>query len=178
MSRIGKLPVSIPSGVQVTLNGKNVAVKGPKGALSLEIGSGVSVSQEGSHVLVTVTGTDKQAKANYGTTRVKIDNMIKGVTQGWARSLELSGVGYTAKMEGNVLTLAVGYSHEVKIVIPKGLNCNVNKTSVALDSCDKELVGGMAAKIRKVCPPEPYLGKGIKYSDERVRRKAGKTGKK
>lgn len=178
MSRVGKKPVAIPGGVQVTVAENKVSVKGPKGSLETGIGGGVSVIQEGNTLIVNKTGEDKQSAANYGTTRAHIQNMVAGVTTGWKRALELSGVGFTARLDGEVLTLAVGYSHEVKLLIPAGLKCNVNRTTIELEGCSRELVGQVAARIRKVCPPEPYLGKGIKYSDEKVRRKAGKTGKK
>ena len=178
MSRIGKQPVPVPGGVQVSIQEGAVSVKGPKGVLRMPLGAGVEVVQEGSSVIVQKTGSDKQAQANYGTTRAHLKNMILGVTDGWKRSLELSGVGYTAKLEGNVLTLAVGYSHEVKVLIPEDLKCSVGKTTIDLEGCSRDLVGQLASRIRKVRPPEPYLGKGIKFSNEKIRRKAGKTGKK
>lgn len=178
MSRIGKQPVPVPSGVQVSVQEGSVSVKGPKGALQLAIGSGVAVAQEGPELIVTRTGSDKQAQANYGTTRAHLKNMVIGVTEGWKRSLELSGVGFTAKLEGNVLSLAVGYSHEVKVIVPKEIKCAVGRTNIDLEGCSKDLVNQLASRIRKVRPPEPYLGKGIKYSTETIRRKAGKTGKK
>lgn len=179
MSRIGKQPVEVPNGVQVTVADGLVTVKGPKGTLEYKIGRGVSISQDGSVLLLAIGETgDKQVKSNWGTARSIINSMIVGVTKGWEKILELNGVGYTAKIAGDILTLAVGYSHEVKILIPKGVTCTVERNRVTLQSSDKELVGQIASKIRKVCPPEPYLGKGIKYSDEKVRRKAGKTGKK
>lgn len=177
MSRVGKKPVEIPKDVEVSVNAGQVSVKGPKGALHYNIGSGVNVSRDGTAVVVSVAASDKQTRANFGTTRAMINNMVKGVTKGWQRSLEMSGVGYTAKVAGDLLTLAVGYSHEVKIIVPKGVTCSLNKNIITLDSCDKEAVGTLASRIRKVRPPEPYLGKGIKYVEEKIRRKAGKAGK-
>jgi len=181
MSRVGKQPITLPSGVTASFSGKKVSVKGPKGAMDFEYGTGVKVAQTGQEILVELLDAEtysKQSRANWGTTRARVNNMVLGVTQGWKKSLELNGVGFTAKLAGNILTLATGYSHDVKVVIPKEVKCTVNKNLIDLESCDRELVGTIAAGIRRVCPPEPYLGKGIKYSDEVVRRKAGKTGKK
>ncbi len=181
MSRIGKQPVGLPKGVTAQVAGSKVSIKGPKGELHYVYGAGVKVAQENDALvigLVKADTLDKQHKANFGTTRAIVNNMVKGVTQGWKRSLELNGVGFTAKVAGQIMTLATGYSHDVKVVIPKGVNCSVNKNVIELESCDKEVLGTLAARIRRVCPPEPYLGKGIKYTDETIRRKAGKTGKK
>jgi len=181
MSRIGKQPVTVPSGVQASISGRTVSIQGPKGKLSFEAGRGVSISQSGNVIQVALEkkdSSDKQEKANFGTARAQINNMVTGVTQGFKRSLEMNGVGFTAKLGGNVLTLSVGYSHDVKIMLPKEIKCVVNRNTIELECCDREMIGTLAAKIRKVCPPEPYLGKGIKYSEEKIRRKAGKTGKK
>lgn len=177
MSRVGKIPIDIPSGVKVSIANGEVGVEGPKGKLKHRLGAQVVVTQSENQVVVAVQGKGKQAAANFGTTRSIINNMVIGVTEGWKKGLELVGVGFTAKLQGNTLTLATGYSHDVKIEIPQGVDAKVQKTSIALESCDKQLVGQTAAKIREVCPPEPYLGKGVKYSDEQIRRKAGKTGK-
>ncbi len=178
MSRIGKLPVEIPAGVTVNIGASEIAVQGPKGKLNYVWGTGVSVKQEGKNVIIGVLAADRQAKANYGTTRAQILNMVKGVTKGWQKALELNGVGFTAKLNGKTLVLACGYSHEVKVEIPAGVTAKVEKTRIDLDGANREEIGTLAATIREVCPPEPYLGKGIKYSDEVIRRKAGKTGKK
>ncbi len=178
MSRVGKQPVVLPNGVQAEIKGNIVSMKGPKGSLSMKLGSGVKVVSESGSLIVSMVNNDSQAKANYGTTRALLSNMSKGLTTGWKRVLEMNGVGYTAKMAGQNLTLAVGFSHDVTIVLPAGIKCTVTKNVIELESNDRELVGTYAAKIRKVQPPEPYLGKGIKYSEEKVRRKAGKTGKK
>lgn len=178
MSRIGKLPIEVPSGVQVTVDGSVVFVKGPKGTLTRSIGHGISVSADGQAVRVSKVGSSRQSDADFGTTRAIIQTMVTGVSTGWKRALELSGVGFTAKLGGAELVLSCGFSHEVRIPVPSGVTCNVGKTSIECESCDKELVGRFASTIRSVQPPEPYLGKGIRYSNEVVRRKAGKTGKK
>lgn len=177
MSRIGKLPVEIPSGVSVTLTSGNVAVKGPRGDLSLSIGKGVEVVQEGNTLVVNRLDNTPQAAANHGTTRSIIDNMIVGVTKGWKRSLELNGVGYTASLAGDKLTLKVGFSHDVVMTLPSGITCKIDRSVIELESNDRQAVGNFAAKIRRVRPPEPYLGKGIKYVEETIKRKAGKTAK-
>jgi len=178
MSRIGKLPVVIPQGVKGAVSGSVVSVEGPKGKLSFSVRPGVGVELNNDQFVFSLVGSDSQARADYGTARATVNNMVKGVSQGWKKTLELHGVGYTAKMQGNNLVLAVGFSHDVVMEIPQGVKCTINKNIVDLESADKELLGGFAARVRDVQPPEPYLGKGIKYSDEKVRRKAGKTGKK
>jgi large subunit ribosomal protein L6 len=178
MSRIGKLPVALPQGVKAGVSGSLVSVEGPKGKLSYSVRPGVKVDVVDGKVVVSMTGTDAQAKANYGTTRATINNMVKGVSTGWKKTLELHGVGYTAKVQGKNLVLAVGFSHDVVMPIPDVVKCAVTKNVIDLESNDREALGTFAAKVRDVQPPEPYLGKGIKYSDEKVRRKAGKTGKK
>lgn len=178
MSRIGKLPVAFPQGVKGAISGSVVSVEGPKGKLSYTVRPGVKVEVVDGKFMVSMTGNDAQSKADYGTTRATINNMVKGVSSGWKKSLELNGVGYTAKLQGKNLVLAVGFSHDVPMLIPDAVKCTVSKNVIELESNDRELLGTFAAKIRDVQPPEPYLGKGIKYSDETVRRKAGKTGKK
>lgn len=178
MSRIGKLPVPIPSGVTVQVNPGVVTVQGPKGKLDFNLGEGVAVESKDNEIVVSLTGRSKQAQANYGTTRAIMQNMVKGVTDGWVRKLVLSGVGFTAKLQGSDLVLAVGYSHDVVIPIPQLVTCKVAKQSVELESIDRQLVGRIAAKIRSANPPEPYLGKGVRFAEEVIRRKAGKAGKK
>ena len=178
MSRVGKQPVVLPKEITAEIKENSVALKGPKGSLAMNIGTGVKITNEAGRLMVLMTGVDSQAKANWGTTRAKLNNMVKGLTTGWKRSLEMNGVGFTAKLNGQNLILAVGFSHDVTVVIPKEIKCSVTKNFIDLESMDRELVGTYAAKIRKVQPPEPYLGKGIKYAEEKVRRKAGKTGKK
>lgn len=178
MSKIGKIPVEVPDGVKVNITGSHVEVEGKKGKLNSKILNNIAVKQDGNQVLVERLRSDKQSRANYGTMRALIANMVSGVNTGWTKSLELSGVGFNAKLSGKVLTLTLGYSHDVVITIPDNVDCNVNKTKIDLESADKEAVGTLAAKIKKTCPPEPYLGKGIKYTGEQIRRKAGKAAKK
>lgn len=178
MSRVGKTPITIPSGVTIVVNGREVSVSGPKGKLNYSTGTGVRVLVEGSKVVVSTSDETKQTKANFGTTRANINNMVLGVTQGWKRGLEMTGVGFNAKLAGQILVLSVGFSHEVKLPLPNGIKCVVTKNTIELEGADRNLVGEYAAKIRQVQPPEPYLGKGIKYANEVIRRKAGKTGKK
>jgi len=178
MSRIGKLPVVIPSGVKGMIANDIVSVEGPKGKLSFTIRSGVKVEVVDERFVVSIVGTDNQSRANYGTTRATINNMVLGVSKGWKKTLELNGVGYVAKVQGKDLVLSVGFSHDVPMPIPAAVKCTLNKNQIELESCDKELLGTFAARIRQVQPPEPYLGKGIKYTTETIRRKAGKTGKK
>lgn len=178
MSRIGKQPVTVPSGVTASVHGDSVTVQGPKGKLEHMVPAGIKVTVDEGKLKVDRLAGGKQARANYGTTRALLQNMVVGVTEGWKKALELQGVGYTVQLSGSTLNLKVGLSHEVRIAIPKGIECKVDRTSIALEGCDKQLVGVFAARIRRVRPPEPYLGKGIRYQDERVRRKAGKTGKK
>jgi len=178
MSRIGKLPVAVPQGVKGAISGNVVSVEGPKGKLSYSVRPGVKVEMADGNFVVSMTGSDAQCKADYGTTRATINNMVQGVSKGWKRVLELNGVGFAAKLQGKNLVLAVGFSHEVSMELPSEIKANVQKNSIELESANRELVGTFAAKIRQVQPPEPYLGKGIKYAEEKIRRKAGKTGKK
>lgn len=175
MSRIGKLPVTIPNGVKVQVQGTQVLVEGPKGKLTYQPTANVKVEIADGKVVVSRVGADRQAAADYGTTRAKINCMVLGVSQGWKKTLELNGVGFNAKLQGKNLVLNVGFSHEVSLPLPESLKCTITKNVVEFEATDKEIVGGFAAKVRQVQPPEPYLGKGIKYSDEVIRRKAGKT---
>jgi large subunit ribosomal protein L6 len=178
MSRIGKLPIEVPAGVSVSLDGSVVNVKGPKGALSRSVAAGISVLVEGNVVRVLRQGSGRQIEANHGTIRAIIQRMVTGVATGWKRNLEMTGVGFGAKLIDGDLVLNCGFSHEVRLRIPEGVSCAVGKTSIEVVSCCNEQDGQFASSIRSVQPPEPYLGKGIRYSDEVVRRKAGKTGKK
>lgn len=178
MSRIGRLPITIPQGVKVIPGDCTVRVEGPLGKLECRHSRDIKVNTEGGRVVVSLVTASPQGQANFGTTRAHINNLIQGVTKGFKRSLELVGVGFTAKVQGPKLVLAVGFSHDVELEIPKGVKCTVNKTIVDLESPDREQLGTFASRIRKVQPPEPYLGKGIKYTTETVRRKAGKAGKK
>jgi large subunit ribosomal protein L6 len=177
MSRIGKQPVELPAGVKASVIGQLIRVEGPKGKLEQKFSSNISVAQDGNVLVVKPLKDSPQAKADYGTTRSLVNNMVLGVTNGWGRKLELVGVGFTAALQGQKLTLNTGYSHKVDIELPKEVKATVQKTSIEIESCDKQQVGELAAMIRNVCPPEPYLGKGIRYSGEVVRKKAGKSGK-
>jgi len=178
MSRIGKLPVPIAKNVQVDINGSTVKVKGPKGELVREFPAGISFAREGETIVVSRPDDEKQSKALHGLSRSLLSNMVAGVADGFTRTLELQGVGYRATQAGANITLAVGYSHPVEITPPPGIQLEVEGTTkLHVRGVDKELVGQVAANIRKVRKPEPYKGKGIRYLGERVRRKAGKAGK-
>ena len=177
MSRVGRQPVNIPAGVHASVAEGVVKVEGPRGSLVYKLARGVGVVVDGGAITFAAGGSDKQSSADYGSARAHVNNMVKGVTEGWKRSLEVNGVGYTASLAGTELLLKVGFAHDVKMEIPKGVSCQVQKNIIDLVSHDKQLVGNIAAKIRKVRPPEPYLGKGIKYVEEVIKRKAGKTAK-
>ncbi|AIE58657.1 50S ribosomal protein L6 [Bacillus methanolicus] len=178
MSRIGKKPIEIPSGVTVTVNNNTVTVKGPKGELTRSFNPDMEIKVEDNVVTVTRPSDVKEHRALHGTTRAIIANMVEGVSKGFERSLELVGVGYRAQKQGKKLVLNVGYSHPVEIEPEEGLEIEVPaNTKVVVKGIDKERVGALAANIRQVRPPEPYKGKGIRYEGEYVRRKEGKTGK-
>ncbi|MDH6059258.1 50S ribosomal protein L6 [Chrysosporum bergii ANA360D] len=178
MSRIGKQPITIPAKVAVTIDGSKVLVKGPKGELSRTLSNNVIVSQQGEILQVTRRDDTRVSRQMHGLSRTLVANMVQGVSQGFQRRLEIQGVGYRAQVQGRNLVLNIGYSHQVQIVPPDGVQFAVeNNTNVIVSGYDKEIVGNMAAKIRAVRPPEPYKGKGIRYAGEVVRRKAGKTGK-
>lgn len=173
MSRVAKNPVALPKGVEVTVNGRDLTVKGGKGSLELTLSEGVQVNQEDGQLRVAYD-SDK-VKAIAGTTRALLNNMVIGVSQGWERRLLLNGVGYRAKADGNSVNLTVGLSHPVDFVLPEGVSVETpTQTEVVLKGIDKQAVGEAAAKIRGVRPPEPYKGKGIRYADENVRRKEAK----
>lgn len=178
MSRIGKLPVPVPKGVEVKLEDDRILVKGPKATLERTIPPRVDVVLEDGQVKVSPKSKDDRvARGMYGLTRTLIANMVEGVQRPYKKSLEVIGVGYRAELKGKVLNLQVGLSHDVNVDIPSTLSCTVDKlTTIHLESSDKELVGRVAAEIRSYRPCEPYKGKGIKYVDERVRRKEGKSG--
>jgi large subunit ribosomal protein L6 len=179
MSRIGKLPIEIPSGVEVRIDNSEITVTGPKGTLSRPLLEGVSVEIDEKNVLVTKTSQDKKSQSYHGLMRTLVNNMVLGVTKGFETILDITGVGYRAEAKENTLVLSLGYSHPVNYVLPVGVSVEVEKmTKVFVRGADKELVGQTAAKIRSFRAPEPYKGKGIKYSDETILRKAGKTGKK
>ncbi|MFZ5673661.1 MAG: 50S ribosomal protein L6 [Pseudomonadota bacterium] len=175
MSRIGKKPVPVPTGVTVNLAGQNVSVKGPKGELKFVLVEHVLAKLEDGKVAVNPRDTSKLARSCWGMSRTMISNMIKGVTQGYTRSLEINGVGYRAAVQGKVLQLNLGYSHDVNYAIPEGIEIKTPKpTEIQISGIDKQRVGQVAAEIRGFRGPEPYKGKGIKYSDERIFRKEGK----
>jgi len=175
-SRIGKLPIVIPAGVQVTRDGGTIHVKGPKGEMSFTIGHGVEVEVGPKEVAVTQAGGGKQALALHGTTRAILANMVLGVTTGFSKSLEITGTGYRAQLAGKKLTLQLGYSHPIEYEPPAGISITVESpTKLSVSGSNKELVGQVAANIRGYRPPEPYKGKGIKYAGEYIRRKAGKA---
>ena len=179
MSRIGRLPVAIPSGVQVNVQGSNVHVKGPKGEMKRTFSSLVGIAMENGQVVISRNSDAAAERALHGTTRAVIANMVRGVSSGFSVVLEVEGVGYRAEMEGKNLALFVGYSHPVKIEPPTGISFEVElKTrQIKVLGYDKEVVGQTASEIRRVRPPEPYHGKGIRYQGEKIRRKAGKAGK-
>lgn len=177
MSRIGRLPVIVPDNVEVKIDGSVVTVKGPKGELSRELHKDMIVALEDSKVTVQRPSDNKLHRSLHGLTRTLVANMVEGVTKGFQKGLELSGVGYRASKQGNNLVLAVGYSHPVEIDPGADLEIEVPANNkIIVKGIDKEKVGALAANIRKVRPPEPYKGKGIKYEGERIRRKVGKTG--
>ncbi|KKQ34163.1 MAG: 50S ribosomal protein L6 [Microgenomates group bacterium GW2011_GWA2_37_6] len=177
MSKIAKKPVEIAEGIQVNLEGSEIKVAGPKGNLSFRIPEGVGVKTEEGKVMVSQSQNTDRAKALSGLVRANIANMVKGVTKGFEKKLELSGVGYRAQASGNSLTLSVGFSHPVKINADPIITFSVEENVITVSGPDKALVGDTASKIRAVRPPEPYKGKGIKYQGERIRRKVGKAAK-
>ncbi len=178
MSRIGKMPVEIPDGVEVTIKDHTIKVKGPKGELTRKIHEAIEVKVEDGQIVVTRPSDEKFHKSLHGLTRTLIANMVEGVTKGYERTLEIRGVGYRASKQGNKLVLNVGYSHPVEVEAPAGIEFEVPQpTQIIVRGIDKELVGEVAANVRAVRKPEPYLGKGIMYAGERIIRKAGKAGK-
>ena len=177
MSRIGKLPIALPSGVDISVDGQSVSVKGPKGELSREFSDRVSVAVDDGSCVVSRQDDTRESKAMHGLTRALMNNMITGVSTGFSKTLKIVGVGYRAAASGKGLELQVGFSHPVSIPAPDGISFDgPDQTTIVVAGIDKELVGQVAANIRKVRPPEPYKGKGIRYEDEYVRRKAGKAG--
>ncbi|MHB1953955.1 MAG: 50S ribosomal protein L6 [Sulfobacillus sp.] len=179
MSRIGKMPIAIPSDVEVVVDGQTVRVKGPKGSLERTLRPNVRVNIEQSRIIVVPVDESGETRAQWGLSRTLVANMVEGVSKGFQRHLELAGVGYRASKQGTKLVLTVGFSHPVEIEPPLGVDFEVpNPTNVFVNGYDKETVGAVAAKVRGVRPPEPYKGKGIHYKGERIIRKVGKTGKK
>ncbi len=176
MSRIGKAPIPVPSGVTVEIKDNNVSVKGPKGQLSRSIRPEIAVKQDGNALHVVRSSDDRMVRSLHGLSRTLVANMVKGVTEGFTRTLEIVGVGYRASMEGTKLIMQLGYSHPVEINPPKGIEIAVGKGNViTVSGIDKQAVGDMAAYIRERRPPEVYKGKGVKYQGEVIRRKAGKA---
>ena len=179
MSRIGNKPILLPADVTVTVKNNTVDVKGPKGELTFDFNADINVEVVGNEVLVKRPNDTKWMKTIHGTTRALVHNMVEGVSKGFTKTLEINGVGYRAQLQGNKVVLSIGYSHQVELEIPQGLKVETPKATVInISGIDKQLVGQFAAEIREVRKPEPYKGKGIKYTDEHIRRKEGKTAKK
>ena len=177
MSRIGKKPIDVPSGVTVTVDGRNVTVKGPRGTLSRSLPPIVSVKVDGAVVNVSRPNDETASKAMHGLTRTLVANMVDGVTKGFQKNLDIVGVGYKAENKPWGLLMSLGYSHQIEVKAPAGIKLNApTPTSIVVDGANKEVVGQVAAEIRSLRPPEPYKGKGVKYQGEVVRRKAGKAG--
>jgi len=178
MSRIGRLPITIPSTVDVTIDGRTVTVKGPKGTLSRTLHPDMTVTREETTIVVTRPTEQKTHKQLHGLTRTLVNNMVVGVSDGYRKGLEINGVGYRAALNGRKLQLNLGYSHPIEIEPPEGISFEVESpTRLSVVGIDKELVGQVAAKVRSTRKPEPYKGKGVRYAGEQVRRKAGKAGK-
>jgi large subunit ribosomal protein L6 len=179
MSRIGRLPIDIPQGVQVDVNGAHVTVRGPKGTLERRFHPDMRIALEGEQLLVTRPTDQRQHRALHGLTRALLANMVTGVSQGYTRELLVEGVGYRADMQGSRLVMNLGFSHPVMVEPPQNVMFKVEDRGkrIVVEGIDKEVVGQISAEIRKWRPPEPYLGKGVRYKDEYVRRKAGKAGK-
>ena len=178
MSRIGNKPITVPAGIDVTIDGQKITVKGPKGTLERTVNDNISIKLENGVIVVTRPNDEKENRSLHGLTRTLINNMIEGVSNEFSKQLEINGVGYRAAKQGNKIVLTLGYSHPVEMVEPEGIKYEVpNPNSIIVKGIDKELVGQMAAEIRSKRPPEVYRGKGIKYVDEHIRRKEGKTGK-
>lgn len=177
MSKIGKQPVKLPEGVTAEISRDALVIKGPKASLTRSFPKVIKIENKEGNLIVSLTKNSSSLFPVYGTSRALIANMVRGVTDGWKKVLELVGAGYRAEVSGRTLTLNVGYSHPVKIEAPEGISFAVEKMLITVEGADRELVGQIAANIRAIRPPEPYKGKGIKYQDEVVRRKAGKAAK-
>ncbi len=178
MSRIGRMPVVVPPGVDVTISGRDVTVKGPKGTLSLEVAVPIEVAQDGGVITVTRPSDEGEIRALHGLSRSLIANMVTGVTQGYSKTMEIVGVGYRVQAKGGDLEFALGFSHPVLVKPPEGVAFRVETpTRFVVEGIDKQQVGEVAANIRKLRKPDPYKGKGVRYSGEQIRRKAGKAGK-
>jgi large subunit ribosomal protein L6 len=177
MSRIGKLPIEVPAGVTITVDSDVISVKGPKGELTVPHLSDVTVTLENGNAIVTRKDDERIAKAQHGLQRALLNNAVVGVTKGFEKKLEVNGVGFRVNMSGNALEMSLGFSHPVKYTAPAGITITTNKMEITVSGIDKQQVGQVAAEIRALKKPEPYKGKGIKYADEVILRKAGKTGK-
>lgn len=175
MSRIGRQPITIPAGVTVTIEGNRVAVRGPKGQQELMLLPGISAKQDENQVLVSKSVENLETQKAYGLMRTLIHNMLVGVSSGFERQLEINGVGFRANVAGNVVNLSLGFSHPIAFNLPAGIEAKVERNLITISGADKQLVGQVAANLRALRKPEPYKGKGIKYVEERIRRKAGKT---
>ena len=178
MSRIGKKPITIPAGVEVKINGSEVAVKGPKGELKNTFNADMAIAMEGNEIVVTRPSDVKEHRALHGLTRTLIANMVEGVEKGYSKELEVNGVGYRVSVQGKDLVLNIGFSHQVIMPAPEGITVETpNPNKIVISGPDKQAVGQYAAEVREKRPPEPYKGKGIKYADEHIRRKEGKAAK-
>lgn len=177
MSRIGKLPIAIPSGVTITVDPNEITVTGPKGTLKQFTMPGVTVAQEGDQIIVTRANDEPKNRAKHGLMRALVNNMVAGVTQGFSKKLEINGVGFRVAMQGADLKFNLGFSHDVIYKLPAGITATIEQNTVTISGIEKQAVGQVAAEIRALKKPEPYKGKGIKYSDERIIRKSGKSGK-
>jgi large subunit ribosomal protein L6 len=178
MSRIGRAPISVPSGVDVAIEGQNVTVKGPKGTLSHSVDRPIGVDLEDGVLSVSRPDDERENRSLHGLSRSLLNNLVLGVTQGFERKLEIHGVGYRVQLQGNALVFALGYSHPVRIEAPEGITFNVESpTRFSVQGIDKQVVGQVAANIRRLRRPDPYKGKGVRYAGEQIRRKVGKTGK-
>ena len=176
MSRIGRKVLPLPKGVTLSQKPGSVSVKGPKGELSKPLPDGISVKTEADKLQVLRADDSRQNRSKHGLMRAHLANMVKGVTEGWNRELEINGVGYRAEVAGDTINMALGYSHPIAFKLPKGVTAKVDKNRVTLSSADRDLVGQTAAKVRELRPPEPYKGKGVKYVEEVIKRKVGKAG--
>jgi large subunit ribosomal protein L6 len=176
MSRIGRKILPLPKGVTLSQKAGSVSVKGPKGELSRALPEGITIKAEADKIQVLRADDSRQNRSKHGLIRAHLANMVKGVTDGWTRELEINGVGYRAEVAGDSMTMALGYSHPIVFKLPKGVSAKVEKNRIALTSADRDLVGQTAAKVRELRPPEPYKGKGVKYVEEVIKRKVGKAG--
>ena len=177
MSRIGKIPVEIPAGVDVNINGQDVSVKGPKGTLTMSVASPITAKVDGSTVVVSRPDDERESRSLHGLTRTLIANMVEGVTNGYSKVLEIQGTGYRVNQKGAGLEFQLGFSHPVNVEPPEGITFKVEGNRVTVEGISKEQVGEVASNLRKIRPPEPYKGKGVHYLGENIRRKVGKAGK-